>query len=204
MSAALLGRRWSDGLWFLLFVVLVFVGSAVVSLPESDHPAESISSFYQVHRSAVVITQVVGLAAIVVLLMVLVVLQRWVGGGWPLLVSGRLVALASLGTAVPVLVLTSTTGSVPPAQSAARWADRADDVLFITIALFAVGVVATRMQTSALRVSCIVVAVACGLRGVGAPLGFHALDVVAPLMFLILMIWLGIARLRTSSAIRSQ
>ncbi|WP_329481401.1 hypothetical protein OG555_04485 [Kribbella sp. NBC_01484] len=37
-----------------------------------------------------------------------------------------------------------------------------------------------------------------------APLGFHALDVVAPLMFLILMIWLGIARLRTSSAIRSE
>ena len=204
MSAALPGRRSYDGLWFVLFVVLVFVGSAVVSLPESDHPAESISSFYQVHRSAVVITQVVGLAAVVVLLMVLAVLQRWVGGGWPLLVSGGLVALASLGTAVPVLVLAlddrlGASGTI----SAARWADWADDVLFVTIALF-VGVVATRMQTSALRVSSIVVAVACGLRGVGAPLGFHALDVVAPLMFLILMIWLGIARLRTSSAIRSE
>jgi hypothetical protein len=75
--------------------------------------------------------------------------------------------------------------------------------LFVTIAFF-VGVLATRMQTPALRVACTVVAVACALRGVGAPLGFHALDAVAPLMFLILMIWLGIARLRTSSAIRSE
>src|SRR3954464_10910609 len=82
------GRRSYDGLWFLLFVVLVFVGSAVVSLPESDRPAATISSFYQVHRSVVVITQAVGLAAVVVLLLVIAVLQRWVGGGWPLLISG--------------------------------------------------------------------------------------------------------------------
>jgi hypothetical protein len=188
----------------VLFVVLVFVGSAVVSLPESDDPAEAISSFYQVHRSAVVITQAVGLAAVVVLLLVLAVLLRWVGGGWPLLISGGLVALASLATAVPVLVLALDDRlGASGTRSAARWADWTDDALFVTIALF-VGVVATRMQTSALRVSCAVVAVACALRGVGAALGFHALDVVAPLMFLILMIWLGIARLRTTSAIRSE
>lgn len=115
MFAALPGRRSYDGLWFVLFVVLVFVGSAVVSLPESDRPAEAISSFYQVHRSAVVITQAVGLAAVVVLLMVLAVLLRWVGGGWPLLISGGLVALASLGTAVPCWCSLSMTGSVRPA-----------------------------------------------------------------------------------------
>jgi len=188
----------------MLFVVLVFVGSAVVSLPDSDRPAESISSFYHAHRGAIVITQAIGLAAIVVLLVVLAVLQRWVGGGWPLLITGGLVALASIGTAVPVLVLAIDDGlGASGTVSAARWADWSDDALFVTIALFT-GVLATRMPTPALRASCAVVAVACALRGIGAPLGFHALDVVAPLAFLILMIVLGIARLRTSSATHSQ
>src|SRR3954454_16683430 len=128
------GRRSYDGLWFLLFVVLVFVGSAVVSLPESDRPAATISSFYQVHRRAVVITQAVGLASVVVLLLLqIAVLQRWVGGGWPLLISGGLVALASLGTAVPVRVLALDDRlSASGTKSAARWADWCDDALFIT------------------------------------------------------------------------
>ena len=187
----------SDGWWFIAFVVLVFVGAAVVSLPESDRPPNTIHAFYSAHRVAVTVTQVAGLVATGALLMVIRALLRWVGGGWPLVVTGTLVALANVGTAVPVLWLAyGTGGSV--ATSLARWGDWTDDILFIVIGLFAV-VLSTVAPGPALRLGCALVAVLCTVRGAGGALGLTALDVVAPLAFLVLMVWLGIARLRAGA-----
>jgi hypothetical protein len=184
----------SDGWWFLAFVVLVFVGAAVVSLPGSDRPPDTIHTFYAAHRTAVTLTQVAGLVAAGALIMVIRALLRWVGGGWPLVVTGALVVLANVGTAIPVLRLAyGAGGSV--ATSLARWGDWTDDILFIVIGLFA-AVLATVAPGPALRIGCALVAVLCTTRGVGGALGLTALDVVAPLAFLVLMVWFGITRLR--------
>ena len=185
-----------DGWWFIAFVGLVFVGSAVVSLPDSDRPPDTVQAFYQAHRTAVTVTQVAGLVAAGVLLVVLRALLRWLGGGWPLVVTGSLVALASVAAAVPVLWLAygaDLDGSAT--TSLARWTDRTDDILFAVIGLFA-AVLSTVAPRTALRIGCAVVAVLCAVRGIGGAFGFTALDIVAPLSFLVLMVWLGVARLR--------
>ena len=184
-----------DGWWFIVFVVLVLVSAATVSLPGSDRSPDTIRAFYAAHRTAITATQVAGLVATGVLLMVVRALLGWVGGGRPLVVTGALVALANVGTVVPVLWLAyGTRGSTTTAL--ARWGDWTDDLLFIVIGLFA-GVLSTAAPGRALRIGCALVAVLCTVRGVGAVLGLTALDVVAPLAFLVLMVWLGFARLRS-------
>jgi hypothetical protein len=106
--------------------------------------------------------------------------------------TGLLVVVTNVLTAVPILVLALATGLGPDGtSSAAKWADVADGALFCAIALFA-GTLAVRFRVGWLRISAGVVAVLCALRGVGDPLGLSAVDVVAPLSFLLLMLAIGI------------
>ena len=192
--SGLTGSRPSVGWWFIAFVVLVFIGAAVVSLPASDQPPDVIHAFYAAHRVSVTVTQVAGLVAAAVLIVVIRALLRWVGGGWPLVVTGALVALANVGTAVPVLWLAYGTGG-SATTSLARWGDWTDDILFLVIGLFA-AVLSTVAPGRALRIACVLTAVLCTVRGVGGVFGLTALNVVAPVTFLAMMVWLGVARLR--------
>jgi hypothetical protein len=175
------------------FVVLVLIGSALVSLPDSADPPAKISAFYDAHRTAVVLTQLFGLAGSVILLRVLAVLRSEGGpGARALTAAGLLVVVTNVLTAVPILVLAFATDLGPDGtSSAASWADVADDALFCAIALFAAAL-AVRLSLSWLRISAGVVAVLCALRGVGGPLGLTAVDVAAPLSFLLLMLTIGI------------
>ena len=185
-------RRGTDGWWFVGFVVLVLIGSALVSLPDSADPPAKISAFYDAHRTAVVVTQLFGLAGSVVLLRVLALLRSEGGpGGRALTSAGLLVVITNVLTAVPILVLALATGLGPDGtSSAAKWADVADDALFGAIALFA-GALAVRFRLGWLRISAGIVAVLCAVRGLGGPLGLTAVDVVAPLGFLLLMLAIG-------------
>jgi hypothetical protein len=185
-------RQRADGWWFVGFVVLVLIGSAFVSLPDSADPPAKISAFYDAHRTAVVVTQLFGLVGSVILLRVLAVLRSEGGpGGRALMSAGVLVVVTNVLTAVPILVLAFATGLGPDGtSSAAKWADVADDALFCAIALFA-GTIAVGFRLGWLRNSAGVVAVLCAIRGVGGPLGLTAVDVVAPLSFLLLMLAIG-------------
>jgi hypothetical protein len=186
--------RPSAGWWFIAFIVLVFIGAAVVSLPASDQPPEAIHAFYAAHRVSITVTQVAGLLAGAVLIVVIRALLRWIGGGRPLVVTGVLVALANVGTVVPVLWLAyGTSGSAT--MSLARWTDWTDDILFVVIGLFA-AVLATVAPGRPLRIACLLTAVLCTVRGVGGAFGLTALNLVAPVAFLAMMAWLGVARLR--------
>ena len=73
----------------------------------------------------------------------------------------------------------------------ARFADVSDDILFCAIALFA-GVLAVLLRARWLRAVAVLVAVLSAVRGIGGPLGLTALDVAAPLSFLVLMLALGV------------
>ena len=185
-------RRGTDGWWFVGFVVLVLIGSALVSLPDSADPPAKISAFYDAHRTAVVVTQLFGLAGSLILLRVLTVLRSDGGpAGGALALTGLLVVVTNVLTAVPILVLALAAGLGPDGtSSAAKWADVADDALFCAIASFA-GTLAVRFRPGWLRISAGVVAVLCALRGVGEPLGLTAVDVVAPLSFLLFMLAIG-------------
>jgi hypothetical protein len=184
----------SVGWWFIAFTVLVFIGAAVVSLPASDQPPEVIHPFYSTHRVSITITQVAGLAAAAVLIVVITALLRWVGGGPLLVVTGMLVVLANVGTTVPVLWLAYGTAGTAT-TSLARWGDWTDDILFLVIGLFA-AVLSTVAPGRVLRIVCLLTAVLCTVRGIGGALGLTALNVVAPVTFLAMMVWLGVARLR--------
>jgi hypothetical protein len=191
-----------DGWWFIAFALLVVVGSAVVSLPSSDAPPSAIAGFYADHRAAVVVTQLLGLAGVAVLLRVLVLLRRRVvprGGRaeLALTLSGLLVAGASALTALPVLVLALDSGlDADATRSWARFADVTDDILFGTVAVFA-AVLAVLLQPRWVRLLAGAVALLAAVRAVGSPLGLSALDVVAPLAFLVLVVVLGIRLLAT-------
>ncbi len=81
--------------------------------------------------------------------------------------------------------------------------DIADSALFIAIAVFVAA--ATMTQPVWLRVAAYVVAAACTVRALGSPLGFTALDVVAPLAFVAFVIVLSVKSLvrRQSAAVLS-
>ena len=179
------------------FVVLLITTELVLSLPDETSSANVVATFYATHRSFIVILQVLGFAAALLL-----------GGyAWRLRLVDRLVSAAGIVTAVCALVpgvitlvlaVVANPGDPAPAG---RWnvlEPRGDDILFVGILLFAAAVVLRLGRgLPALGVLAVLVAMSClvrlGLEAGGARRG--PLDVVVPLSFLALVAVMGVLSL---------
>lgn len=185
------------------FVIVLFAGQVMVTLPASDDPAARIRDFYAAHRMTVVVGQVFGVVAAVLFVGFVVTLWRQAPGSGAqfILWSGVLVALASLSTNVPVLLLALLShSSLSMTHALARAADITDAVLFGAIALFAMAAWKEALPAW-LRILAAVTAVLALARAVLSPLGSAALDAIAPIGFLALVLALSIRMLTRHEAL---
>lgn len=191
------GRK---GWWGIAFAVLVLIGAGMVSLPTADDSSARIVAFYDAHASIVIAAQVVGIVAIVPLVLFVLALARRA----PDASSARrviavliLVAAAELVTALPALVLALDS---PSASAAHRWTlagDLADAGLFASLGLFSLAVLPGRVVW--VRGFGFLVALLALVRAFGGPLGFTALDAVAPIAYLLFVVVLSVTMLRERS-----
>jgi hypothetical protein len=191
------GRR--GGWWGVAFVVTLFVGAAMVSVPTGSEGGRQIQAFYAAHATVVVVQQVLAILALGFLLAFALALgarrRPW------LLVGSVLVAIAELATNIPPVVLAVANLGPDGAHTLTVIEDIADGALFVSIAVFSVA--ATMGEMAWVRAAGFVVAAVSLLHVVMTPLGVYALDVVAPTAFLglvlIVSIRLLLGRSRSSS-----
>ena len=176
------------GWWGIAFVVTLFVGSAMASLPTGTQGGREIQAFYAAHATVVLVQQVLGVVALGFLLAFAVALgalrRRW------LLVGAVLLAITELATNIPPTIL--AVGHLGPdgAQALTVVEDLADGALSISIAVFSVA--ATIDQVGWVRADGWLVAALALLRVGMTPLGIRAFDIVAPSAFLVLVLILSI------------
>ena len=180
------GRR--GGWWGVAFVVALFVGGAMVSLPTAAQGGRQIQAFYAAHATVILIQQVLGIVALAFLLAFAVALgarrQPW------LLVGTLALAIAELATNIPAVILAEANLEPDGAHALTVIEDVADGALFVSIAVFSVA--ATMGQAAWVRAAGFVVAAVSLLRVVMTAVGVHALDVLAPTGFLALVLILSI------------
>ncbi|HEY3263474.1 MAG TPA: hypothetical protein VGJ95_24910 [Pseudonocardiaceae bacterium] len=184
------------GWWGIAFVVGVFIAAAVVSLPASSATPARIAAFYQQHAAAVIVTQLVGLAAAVAFVMFLrtVLAGELTGatGQRMLWATGGLVVVGQLLTAAPVLALALLRSAEPVTWTRlTELSELADDVLFVAIALFCAELAWAATQLWLRIFAGAVAALALG-RGVDTSFGASVLDPLAPSAFLLLMLVISI------------
>src|SRR5438874_1980598 len=176
--------------WGYSFVVVLLIGQLMVSLPASDDPVLHIRQFYSAHQAVIVVAQVLSVLASLLFIGFAVSLSRRVteSRSRPILASGLLVALASFVTAVPPLTLAlSPHRSLSSVHTLARAGDITDAVLFGLIAVLAAAVWTERLP-GWLRGLSAVVAVLALARAIISPLGSAALDAIAPIGFIALVL----------------
>ena len=186
MGAARAERR--GGWWGVAFVVTLFVAAAMASLPTSAKSGAQISAFYRAHATVILVQQVLGVLTIVFFL----AFARALGAGrrrW-LLVGTLLVAISQLVTAIPPLILALTNPSPDAAFALTVVEDLADAALFASIAVFSVA--ATIDQVAWVQVAGLVVAALSVIRAAASPFAITALDVLAPLAFIALILILSV------------
>jgi len=180
------GRR--GGWWGVAFVVTLFVGGAMVSLPTATQGGRQIQAFYAAHATVILIQQVLGIVALGFLLAFAMALgarrRRW------LLVGTVALAVTELATNIPPVILAMANLEPDGAHALTVVEDVADGALFVSIAVFSVA--ATMGQAAWVRSAGFVVAAVSLLRVVLTPFGVRALDVLAPTAFLALVLILSI------------
>jgi hypothetical protein len=182
----MIGRR--GGWWGVAFVVTLFVGAAMVSVPSATQGGRQIQAFYAAHATVILVQQVLGLIALGFLLTFAVALgarrRRW------LLVATVLLAITELATNIPPVIL--AVGNLGPdgAHALTVVEDVADAALAVSIAIFSVA--ATIDQVRWVQLAGWLVA-GLALLGVAiTPFGVRALDALAPIAFLALMLILSV------------
>jgi hypothetical protein len=180
------------------FVVLLLATEAVLTLPAESDPASRVATFYASHRAFILILQVLGFVAALLL-----------GGyAWRLRrvdrvvsVAGMIMAVCSLVPGLITVVIAVVADPNHPA-SAGRWnllEPRGDDVLFVGVVVFATAV-ALRLgrRLPALGVLALVVAVACLTRLLVELVGVDRgpLDAVGPVLFLVLIAVMAVLSFR--------
>jgi hypothetical protein len=174
----LFGNPRAAGAWGIVFVVLLFASAAMVSLPTAAMSGDDIVAFYAAHATVIVIQQVVGVVALGAFIAFALSSPR---NRWLLPTLWAFVFVELITNIIPLAILAA--GSSPDtARTLTRVEDDADAVFSIAIAAFVAA--ASLGQPIWLRIAAYVVAVANVLRGVGDPLGFTALDTIAPLLFI--------------------
>jgi len=173
----LVGTPRAAGGWGIVFVVLLLVSSAMVSVPTAAETGDRIVSFYRAHTSLIVVQQVVGMVALVAFIAFGLSLpaNRWLR---PLI--WLFVAVELVTNLVPLSIV-ALSPSAATAHSLTFLEDLADSALFISIALFVSA--ATLAEPTWLRIAGYVAAAASVIRAIASPLGMTALDQIAPLIF---------------------
>ena len=186
MGAARSSRR--GGWWGVAFVVTLAVSAGMVSLPTSAQSGAQIAGFYRAHAGVILVQQVLGVLSVVFFLLFAVALgasrRRW------LLVGTVLVAITELATNVLPVVLALSNPTPDGAYALTVAEDLADAALFASVAVFSVA--ATIDQVAWVQVTGLVVAALAVIRAAATPFAITALDLVAPLAFIALILILSV------------
>jgi len=186
MGAARSSRR--GGWWGVAFVVTLAVSAGMVSLPTSAQSGAQIAGFYRAHGSVILLQQLLGVLSVVFFLLFAVALgasrRRW------LLVGTVLVAITELATNVLPVVLALSNPTSDGAYALTVAEDLADAALFASVAVFSVA--ATIDQVAWVQVTGLVVAALAVIRAAATPFAITALDLVAPLAFIALILILSV------------
>src|SRR2546423_4112515 len=174
--------------WGIAFIVILFVQGVMVSLPTRAASGQTIHNFYAAHSQLIVLQQLLGVLALIPF--VLFALALGGPSRRPLMVAvGWLVAAELLTNFIPLVIVVTN----PSADAAHGWTvaeDLADAVLFIAIAIFAVA--ATSGEGSWVCILGWLVAAIVLARAALSLLGIAALDAIAPLAFVALILVLSI------------
>ena len=133
----------------ILFVVLLFLSAGMVTLPSSSQSPDVTAAFYAANRWIIIIAQAFGLIAAPVFIAFALGIQNSMSSVHAsnkieaVGLAGILVGLVSLMTAVPVIVLSLTTYSLP---FWVRMTDLSDAILFLAIAAFCARSRKSRLQ----------------------------------------------------------
>jgi hypothetical protein len=192
MSSERVGDRTTDraaGWLGIGFLVLLLLGEAALSLPDEHAAASDVASFYAAHRAVIVVLQILGFVASVLLGLVAWRL-RAIGPG--VAGAGILLAVASLVPGIVTLVLALIADPARPSAAGAlnRWEPRGDDVLFVGVTLFAATLLAFLGRPPRwLGILAALVAVCCLVRFGRELLGRSGgvADILAPVSFLVLV-----------------
>ena len=180
------------------FVLLLLTTELVLSLPDETDSPSLVASFYATHRVLIIILQLLGFVAAVLLgayAWRLRSVDRVVA------VTGLIMALCSLVPGLITLVIAVVADPDAPG-AAGRWnmlEPRGDDILFLGIVVFAAAV-AVRLgrRLPALGLLALFVAISSLMRLVLEVVGKSrgALDAVGPLSFLVLIAVMGVLSFR--------
>jgi hypothetical protein len=134
-TATAAGRRDLPGALLALGFVVLLLASETVSLPGETVSDASVATFYAQHRAVIVVLQLMGLAAAVLLAAYAARLRHFdpvVGAAG--LVTAVLACAPGLVTLVPALIADAANPSAAGAWTAVE--PRADDLLFAGISVF--------------------------------------------------------------------
>lgn len=181
----------------IIFVILLFLSAGMVTLPSSAQSAAVITTFYAENRTIILITQVIGLIAAPVFIFFAFGLQNSLSSTPAserldaIGITGIIVAIASIGTAVPVIALSLTTALLP---FWVRMTDLSDAVLFLAIAAFgAAGALRGTGAPAWWRTAAALTGLLALARSIAGFSGINSvLDMIAPLAFIAFMIGTGI------------
>ena len=194
-------REHRAGWLGIAFVVLLLLQAGMADIPTLETPIGRIQRFYANHGGIIVAAQVISIFASVLFL-----LFAWALAGQldprtapvmtRLRATGVLVGLASIATAIPpVLLALASSPSDATAHALTRAADLTDVVLFSAIALFSLEV-ARDATIGWLKGAALAVVALSVVRAVLGVAEVTALDIVAPLAFLALVVAVSIGVLR--------
>src|SRR2546421_2642154 len=176
------------GWWGIAFAVTLFVAGAMVSLPGARRTGRAIADFYAAHTGVILVQQVLGVVTLAFFLAFALTLgarrRRW------LLVGTVMLAISELVTNIVPVILALTN---PGPDGAHAWTvieDLADEALFISIAVFSVA--ATVGEVGWVRLAGLMAAAISLLRVALTQFGVAALDALAPIAFLILILILSV------------
>jgi hypothetical protein len=186
MGAARTSRR--GGWWGIAFVVTLAVSAGMVSLPTSAQSGGQIAGFYRAHAAVILVQQVLGVLSVVFFLAFAVALgarrRRW------LLIGAVLVAITEIATNVLPVILALSNPAPDGAYALTVAEDLADAALFASVAVFSVA--ATIHQVAWVQVAGLVVAALSVIRAAASPFAITALDLLAPLAFIVLILILSV------------
>lgn len=196
----------STGIWGLVFTVLLLVSAGMATVPGGDDSVAKVRHFYDAHSGIVATAQVISLVSVIAYYLFAVGLSRSalvVRRAGPVLAGGLLICLAGVLTSVPPLWLCFVAGSAGSGlvHGLARASDLTDVFLFVCIGVFGAAVASATTLTW-LRVVAAVTAALGVLRAIGILIGTSLLGVVAPVLFLVLVVALSILALREVRAAR--
>jgi len=182
----LFGTSRAAGGWGIVFVVLLLVSASMISVPTAAETGDRIVAFYHAHGQLIVLQQIIGLVALAAFIAFGLSLppNRWVRPAlWAFVVT-------ELVTNLVPLIVVATNPSADTAHSMSVVEDLADAAFFLSIALFIIA--ATLSEPAWLRIAGYVIAAGCAIRAVASPLGVTALDQIAPLAFVALVLVMSV------------